>query len=406
MKKITRLTREAVPFLFFLFAFLLPSQLGKHFFLPFSFASGIRIDYMAPTLYMTDLLALLLIAFRFRDALEKFRRKQVILLLILVALSGAFAVSIPLFLYRYLKLIEVIALISVFKNGFPRFEKQVVAGLALSVFLQAPLAIGQLLTRHSLQGAWYLLGERAMTLSTPSIAKASLMGNEILRPYGSFSHPNSMAGFFLLVFAFFLLNGRIKNLYLKYAVLGASSLIILFSFSKNAIIAYLLITAWGMFRKKIKCRICLISALFVPLVLASVFLMAKTDPASFEKRFTLIAQSLRIIAHDPLTGTGLGNYLLASQTFPMKYPYFFLQPVHNIFLLLMAETGIPAFLAGLYFLWKRVGSYLREPIAIGVWGAVALTGMSDHYWITLQQNMLLCATLSGIIIAWVNLKKA
>ena len=43
------------------FAFLLPSQLGKHYFFSFSYLSGIRVDYLAPTLYMTDIIAIILI---------------------------------------------------------------------------------------------------------------------------------------------------------------------------------------------------------------------------------------------------------------------------------------------------------------------------------------------------------
>ena len=40
--------------LFFLFLLFLPTQLGKHFFLDFSYLSGVRVDYLAPTIYLTD----------------------------------------------------------------------------------------------------------------------------------------------------------------------------------------------------------------------------------------------------------------------------------------------------------------------------------------------------------------
>src|SRR3989338_6605244 len=46
--------------LIFLFIFLLPTQLGKHFFLDFSSISGVRVDYLAPTLYLADVVSLIL----------------------------------------------------------------------------------------------------------------------------------------------------------------------------------------------------------------------------------------------------------------------------------------------------------------------------------------------------------
>jgi len=36
--------------------FFLPTQLGTFFFIPESYISGIRIDYLAPTVYFTDLI--------------------------------------------------------------------------------------------------------------------------------------------------------------------------------------------------------------------------------------------------------------------------------------------------------------------------------------------------------------
>jgi len=45
---------------FYLLILFLPTQLGRHFFFDFSFVSGIRIDYLAPTIYLTDILVLLL----------------------------------------------------------------------------------------------------------------------------------------------------------------------------------------------------------------------------------------------------------------------------------------------------------------------------------------------------------
>ena len=44
----------------------------------------------------------------------------------------------------------------------------------------------------------YFIGERTFTGQTPGIATVALNGNLLLRPYGTFPHPNVLAGFLLV----------------------------------------------------------------------------------------------------------------------------------------------------------------------------------------------------------------
>src|SRR5258708_34693956 len=64
--------------IFSLLILLLPTQFGKHFWPDFTIVSGIRIDYLSPTVYVTDLLLLLLIIFFLLRKIKKFRIKHVI----------------------------------------------------------------------------------------------------------------------------------------------------------------------------------------------------------------------------------------------------------------------------------------------------------------------------------------
>lgn len=383
--------------IYFLFCFLLPTQFGKHFFFDFSYLGGVRIDYLAPTLYLTDIFALLLILLNYKTVFHFFRKKIFLWLFVLFFISSLFSLSKPLFFYRFIKLFEVFALFAVFKKQFPKYKKAIIGGLAFSVFFQTILVVAQFISRHSLQGIWYFFGERYFTLSTPGIAKAALQGNEILRAYGTFSHPNSLAGFFLLIYLFFLTNKRVTNILLKYSTLALCSLIIFLSFSKNAIFVFLFLNTWYFLKVKQSCRVCTLAKILSPLFLAIIFLSAQTDPLSFQKRITLLLQSLTIISQHVLTGVGLGNYLLAQYAFPIKYPYFFLQPVHNIYLLFMAETGI--IISSIVFIriFQLLKKYQRNISVLLILLAVLLTGLSDHYWLTLQQNTLLLGVLFGII---------
>ena len=101
-------------------------------------------------------------------------------------------------------------------------------------------------------------------------------------------------------------------------------------------------------------------------------------------RLELIKASLVMIKENLLIGIGLNNFIpnlvKVSNTFVNSWE---LQPVHNIFLLTLSETGITGLLifSSLFFNLSIMSNF---PLL-----AILITGMSDHYWLTLQQNMLL-----------------
>jgi O-antigen ligase len=254
--------------------------------------------------------------------------------------------------------------------------------------LELVLVILQFVNKRSIQGVFYFLGERYMTLSTPGIAKATLQGTELLRPYGTFSHPNSLAGFYLLLYFFVLTNKSTRNNLLKYPLLFISTVLVFFSFSKIAIVTLLILNTLYLMLKINKCKVCLLAKLTVPIIVGFIFFSAQTDPLSLDKRLALVANAWQTFLNHPLFGVGLGSYLVAQNQFPIKYPYFFLQPVHNIFLLFLSETGIIISGSVLWILIKKIKkTFLTTNYLLLV--AVFITGFFDHYWLTLQQNILL-----------------
>lgn len=385
--------------LVWLFIFLLPSQFGKHFFLDFSYINGVRIDYLAPAIYLTDILGLGLVVLYWKHVWEvvKEHRQVVACTLVFFSMQG-FNVQHPvLIIGLMLKIYEIFLILSLFSSiKIPNrlFYFASIAGASV----QLALATAQLKLGTAIQGVFYFLGERAMSLSTPGIAKASLQGEEFLRPYGTFSHPNSMGGFYLLLLAW-TLSRRPTNdqeTYLRLALLALSSMLILLSFSKAAIIAGLVIFVIYLWqnRKNISCTTCTLGRILIGLSVAGLFLLAHGDAFSWQKRFTLFQQGVDIIRHNALLGTGLGHYLYAQAKYPSPYPYFFLQPVHNIFILFIMQVGI---IAGGAALWKIVAWTKRHWKTVALPAtAILLTGNADHYWITLQQNMLLLAVVVGM----------
>lgn len=384
--------------LFFLFIFFLPTQFGKHFFLPFSYVSGVRVDYLAPTIYLLDIIIFLLAIINLKTVIKFFNKRVFLIIFLLSLINVFFSKSVPLATYGFVKIIEFFIVISLGQIMLTILRKKIILiGLFIMTFFQFLIVFLQIFLHHSINGFFYYFGERLINLSTPGIAKISLFGQELLRPYGTFSHPNSLAGFFLLLYFYVLVEKKFsKYLILKNIFLLFSSLIIFLSFSKIAIITYLLLTIIYHFMSIKKCRLCLISRIVTLLMISAVFLIGKGDPVSLQKRIELVKTSLSIIIKYPLLGVGISNYLLSQAEYPSNYSYFFNQPVHNIFLLFLSERGL---LIGGYFIYlfiKKMGKTVIENPYIFL--TIMITGMFDHYWLTLNQNFILLALILSFFI--------
>ncbi len=380
-------------FLIFLFILFLPTQLGKHFFFKFSYLSGVRVDYLAPTLYLTDIFLLILISLNYPTIVNSFRKLWWIFIVLTINILIAF--SKPISFYYSLKILQLLAVFFIFKI-IKISPKTIILAFTAGGVIELFLSIGQIFYQRSLQGVFYFLGERYFTLGTIGIAKASLNGVEFLRPYATFSHPNSMAGFYLLIYFFTLTKKEFDRfVYLKSFSLFIFTLLIFISFSKLAIITFLILNiVYFIFSSKISCRICLISRLIIFFTLSLIFLQATGDHLTIIKRIELLKNSLIIISTHPFFGVGLGNYLLAQNKLSLKYFLFPHQPVHNIFLLFFAEVGIPLAFSIFYqfFLaFKKKFFVLYYLIFV-----IFLTGLFDHYWLTLQQNFLLMGVVFGL----------
>lgn len=390
--------------LFFLFFLLLPTQLGKHFFFPFSYINGVRVDYLAPTAYLIDIIVFLLVIFNFKIVFKFFQNKKVFIGLFLLLINVLFSRLPVISFYWLIKIIEFLTVFSLAKKMLKTLkEKSILTAFLLSGLFELFLSIAQFINQHSVQGIFYYFGERLISLSMPGVAKASLRGIELLRPYGTFSHPNSLAGFFLVLYFFVLTNKKFNRyLVLKYLFLLVSSLLIFLSFSKIAILTYLFLSIIYYLKSsiKIKCRLCVLARLFITIVVSFIFLQATTDPATIGKRMELIKNSITIIFCYPIYGVGLRSYLIEQAKFSSKYYLFFNQPVHNIFLLYFSELGTVVGGLIVFLSLAKINQLIK--ISSYVFFAIILTGLFDHYWLTLQQNFLLMGSIMGVILSQVS----
>lgn len=309
-------------------------------------------------------------------------------------------------LYTIVKLYEIYIVYIIFSDKKDRNQggtvlKTAVYALLLGALFQSTLVTLQFINKGSLQGIFYYFGERFFTLSTPGITTASLNGQEILRPYGTFSHPNSLGGFYVLIYAFTLAlldrGDKEKTVRLPLLILGTvASFLIFLSFSKTAIGVFVMVTILSLcmqfFKRKDTCFPCLLSRALIPFILGLIFFQTKGDAYSIQKRLLLIQQTLVLFQKYPLLGVGFGNHLYFQAQFPTPYAAFFLQPVHNIFLLVLVQGGlvVTAFLGWISFQKINKKTFLAAVVVI-------TTGLLDHYWLTLIQNMLLLGVVFGLL---------
>lgn len=398
--------------LFAVFIFLLPTQLAKHFWPDFAVIHSIRIDYLAPKLYVTDILAGILIFFYRHNiqnniwyGVRRYRYVFMGAILFLIA-HILFSLSPVITMLKILKVLEVIGVglcvYHIFSQasavGRSRLRMIFFIALLGGALFQLYLVLLQVFFHSSMGGIFYYFGERAMTMATGNIATASWQGVEFLRPYGTFSHPNSLGGFYLLIYFLAWYDRHLKkNMMVRTSLLSVSSLLVLCSFSKVVIGTYIFLTiiSFILMMKKTPCVFCIMAKIMVFCVIAMVFMMAQGDVQTLSKRIWLAWCAIDLIGQYPFLGSGLGTYLLAQSNFPVPYPHHFLQPVHNIILLIIAQIGIPAAFAGLYgvvVFIKKYGSVYQFLFCVLV---VLITGMADHYWLTLQQNWLVLGVVFG-----------
>ena len=320
----------------------------------------------------------------------------------LLIINYSLALSKPLWIYNCFRIIQWLSIFYFFKSAAKNkaIFSSIIWGVFVGGIFELILSLLQLANRHSIQGWWYYLGERSFSIFTPGIAKAYFLGREFLRPYGTFSHPNSMGGFYLLVFTFVLTQKRVTNLVFKGILLFISSALVLISFSRTAIVVYVLINILYFSRTFASCKTCFLAKIMIGFVLILFTLGISGDLNSFQKRTDFVEKSISIISQKPFTGTGIGGYLIAQHQYPQKFVPFFEQPVHNIFLLIIAQLGVPLTLLLFVSIFRKIDIRDRGWEFFLPFLCILITGNVDHYWITLQQNVLVSAILFGILFSY------
>jgi len=432
---------------FYLLILFLPTQFGKHFWPSFSYVYGIRIDYLSPTLYLTDILIIglilfcvlenVLIARDFPQTIKAVKGSTAKLLIIfsfvIFLLLGTFhSKNSSAGIYGIIKFLEYIFLFSYTAKNFRTLNKFVLFSTFIcGILFESFLTISQYFNQGSIGGILYFLGERSFNSQTPGIANAAINGQLFLRPYATFSHPNVLAGYLFVFMTLIVVLAKQKffkqqNVFI-YLSFICGSIALFLTMSRVSMLAwgtvimfFLAHSFWKktrmVFTKKadlrqIKNKTLLLLffaiALFIftfPIGLR--FFQLNLSDETVVQREILIQDSIVMFQQHPILGVGLNNFLVNLPLVQKQYgEVLYIQPVHNIYLLILSETGVIGLVAFLYFLlstFKRLKKNANVEFQ-ALFILILFLGFFDHYFFTLQQGQLLIVITFGLF--WSTPKK-
>jgi O-antigen ligase len=409
---------------FYLLLVLLPTQLGVHFWPGWALVLGRRIDYLSPTLYVTDVIIFLMLIswgasqynkfsifpsaslragifqFLFKKRKFKYLIFKLILLTGFVGLNIFFAANRMVAFFAWIKILELVALGVYIVHTKPKFSSLVIP-LSIGVFYSSVIAIIQFFLQHSVGGLFWFLGERTFSAITPGIAQIPLCFPNrfncplMLRAYATFPHPNVLGGFLavtipLLIFnfKFSIFNQTKKFLIFDMATIILGIIALILTFSRSAWVVAVLSSMYVLFKKR--------KHVFFPVICFSIiFIFFIGNTFGFQDEAVVVRQQLNaaaisMVRTSPILGNGLGNFLIQLPDYLVSRQIYFLQPVHNIYLLILSETGVVGFAIFLWVIWKTVKNISRKFFIFHfAFFILLLLGLVDHYPLTLQQGQLM-----------------
>lgn len=242
----------------------------------------------------------------------------------------------------------------------PQELRLVVKVLLVGAAFQAIMAIIQRLTGST-------LGLNFFGTVTTLYGYAGL--ETLSRVGGLVGHPNSLAQYFDLLlplsfsFLFYPLSPRLRFFLL--AAVGLELLALGVTYSRGGITATLL-ALFALFvyhrTRAIGLVRAIVSALFAAVLFIMVFLVVpnpiqkglfRTEYETAYGRLPLIEVAFNLIRHHPLLGAGLNNYVHLARQYdytPEQLTSVWNSPVHNLFLFIAGELGLPGLLCFLIFL--------------------------------------------------------
>ncbi len=366
--------------------------LGLQILLSDPYVAGFWVNYLVPTLSILDIFVLILFVYILsKKGIKDIFRLDLVLFILgisILLLTVQNFLTTLLWIRLLVYLLTSIHIVKDLKTNFS-VKKLLREGyikylLLVSILLQGVIGVLQFIKGTSLGISF--LGESKIVNGMYGSSFIQIQGENLLRAYGTFPHPNILGGWFLLLlFLSFLLYRYTKDRAYIFSMIFIT-IFSLFTFSRIVIflfvLFFILLTLRYIFKKR---NIYSLSSLLYFRFL-NIF---NGEDSSFTDRWKLIKVNFEIFKENFLLGTTLGNSIrYYSDNIPITSGgRLLLQPVHNIFMLSIVEMGV---LVGLYF-WYLIYTYFIKDIQkkflpLFILLCIFVIGMGDHYLLSLPQG--------------------
>lgn len=409
--------------LFCAFIFLLPLNINKYL----GELAPSNFNFESAFLYLSDILIIvmfILVVKNQKDHLKKiFCQKESLifiafLLSVLLIFYKNIAIKTGLFWYYFFELlmaylIFIISQVIIKNRGF--ILSIIGKVFIFTMILQSLLIIGQFSMQKSLLSK--VIGESHISPLIVNVAKVDLGSQKYIRGYGTFPHPNLTAVYLLTAIILLLGSMNYQNkikIYLVLVKLGLLFIGLLLTFSRLAIIlAISCVFIYLIYYRKFRLLIYLLCLLITLFYILSELLLVRFSydiEAGFSLRSFLNNTAINIIKNNIYLGVGLGQFIenIKHYSFLVDLEQFMLEPVHNVYLLILAETGLIGFILFMCFVFMMVkkcfwlikkGLNLALPL---IFFSFLILGLFDHYFLTLSQGKIIFMFASSIITASLN----
>lgn len=441
--------------LFATFAF----NIRKIFLTKYSFLSGTYNDYLTPSIRLSDIVIILtIIIFTIKYIISQYRsrktsslriynnkinlsrfnsifsklnisRETVLLIIfwswLLLSVIWAPFKEIALYKAYYVSEILVFSIIVYhFALNKVLFNKNLELAIITSGTIQSIIAVSQFVKNGAL--GLKIFGESIIGPSIPGVAKITLFGVKHIRAYGTFPHPNVLAGF--LIIPIFIVSDILLRKLKKqsknhdmvshetiYPFYNIVSLIIILlvlisgfilTFSRSAYIG-LVIGLFIYLLKYLKLKllytkqflilgaltIFIVSSILLVSLISSNFLLSSQ---SLEERGLYNEVSREIIFQHPLHGVGIGQFVFEEHLLHETFQGWQYQPVHNTYLLIGSELGLIGLMIYLLLiivmLYRKTNGAFSKSLTITYY-CIIICFMSislfDHYLWDLEQGLII-----------------
>ncbi|MBI4435336.1 O-antigen ligase family protein [Candidatus Uhrbacteria bacterium] len=271
-----------------------------------------------------------------------------------------------------------------------------------------------------------LLGMAAKDAGTPGVAVVESGDGRLLRAYGTFPHPNVFGGYVafgivaLAWLARFLSSkSQLAGALLASGLLGATLIV---TFSRSAwlglFVSFLLLVGLMLWQRRLPPRRAIpVMALGLASILATFVVFhsqvfsrfdtsSRLEVISIEERASQYQTFGEVFWTAPLMGVGPNAYTFTLARLDPGHPVWSYQPIHNVYLLILAELGIVGIVVLGY------GAFAANPFAharleladtlFAITAGVLLftIGLFDHYLWTLWPGLALGALALATMARW------